>query len=67
MDTPAFHAGEQAWQTRMGVRERLEAVGRAVIRDHMPDQHRELFSKLPTLLLAAQDEQGQPWATMLQG
>ena len=67
MDTPAFHAGEQAWQTEVGMRERLEAVGRMVIRDHMPDQHRELFGKLPTLLLAAQDAQGQPWATMLQG
>lgn len=67
MSTSAFHAGEQAWQTRMGVRERLEAVGHVVIRDHMPDQHRELFGKLPTLLMAAQDAHGQPWATMLQG
>jgi len=67
MDTPAFHAGEQAWQSEVGVRERLEAVGRMVIRDHMPEQHRELFGKLPTLLLAVQDASGQPWATMLQG
>ena len=67
MDTPAFHAGEQAWQSEVGVRERLAAVGRMVIRDHMPDQHRELFGKLPTLLLAVQDASGQPWATMLQG
>lgn len=67
MNTPAFHAGEQAWQNEVGVRERLAAVGRMVIRDHMPDQHRELFGKLPTLLLAVQDANGQPWATMLQG
>ena len=67
MNTPAFHAGEQAWQSEVGVRERLAAVGRMVIRDHMPDQHRELFGKLPTLLLAVQDANGQPWATMLQG
>ena len=68
MDTsPAFHPGEQALQARTGVRERLAAAGRSVIRDHMPDQHRELFGKLPTLLLAVQDDQGQPWATMLHG
>lgn len=67
MDSATFHAGEQALQARSGVRERLEAIGRSVIRDHMPDQHRELFTKLPTLLLAVQDDQGQPWATMLHG
>lgn len=67
MGASAFHAGEQALQTRAGVRERLELVGGGAIRDHMPDQHRELFAKLPTLLLAVQDDLGQPWATMLQG
>ena len=67
MSSSAFHAGEQALQARAGVRERLEEIGHKVVRDHMPDQHRELFGKLPTLLLAAQDDQGQPWATMLHG
>ena len=63
----AFHPGEQALQARVGVRERMAAVGAMVLRDHMPDQHRELFEKLPTLLLGALDGQGQPWATMLAG
>jgi predicted pyridoxine 5'-phosphate oxidase superfamily flavin-nucleotide-binding protein len=67
MDMSAFHAGEQALQTRTGVRERLEAVGQAVIRGQMPDPHRELFGKLPTLLLGIHDDKGQPWATMLHG
>jgi predicted pyridoxine 5'-phosphate oxidase superfamily flavin-nucleotide-binding protein len=62
-----FHPGEQALQATVGVRERLAEIGHKVIRDHMPDQHRELFDKLPTLLVAAQDADGQPWATMLQG
>jgi predicted pyridoxine 5'-phosphate oxidase superfamily flavin-nucleotide-binding protein len=62
-----FHAGEQALQATVGLRERMEEIGHKVIRDHMPDQHRELFDKLPTLLVAAQDAQGQPWATMLHG
>ncbi|MDP3228014.1 MAG: pyridoxamine 5'-phosphate oxidase family protein [Acidovorax sp.] len=63
----AFHAGEQALQQRVGLRERMAAIGPLVLRDHMPDQHRELFEKLPTLLLGAMDDQGQPWATMLAG
>ncbi len=63
----AFHPGEQALQARVGVRERMAAVGAMVLRDHMPDQHRELFERLPTLLLGTLDEQGQPWATMLAG
>ncbi len=62
-----FHAGEIALQHRAGVHERMAAVGRQVIRDHMPDQHRELFEKLPTLLLATLDDAGQPWPTMLAG
>ncbi|WP_374565950.1 pyridoxamine 5'-phosphate oxidase family protein [Ideonella sp.] len=67
MDTSVFHAGEQALQARTGLRERMAEIGHVVIRDHMPDQHRELFGKLPTLLLGVQDDQGQPWATMLHG
>lgn len=63
----AFHAGEQALQQRVGLRDRMAAIGHLVLRDHMPDQHRELFEQLPTLLLGALDEEGQPWATMLAG
>lgn len=66
-DSAPFHAGEQALQARAGQHERLAAVGAAVIRDHMPETHRELFGKLPTLLFALQDHEGQPWATMLHG
>ena len=63
----AWHPGEQALQARAGVRERMAAVGEVVVRDHMPDPHRELFEKLPTLLLGALDASGQPWATLLAG
>lgn len=66
-DASPWHAGEQALQARVGLRERLEEVGRVVMRDHMPEQHRELFGKLPTLLLGALDAEGKPWATMLHG
>ena len=60
-----FHAGEQAMQIRAGVREQLEGVGQRMIRDQMPDQHRELFLKLPMVLLGSIDANGQPWASVL--
>jgi predicted pyridoxine 5'-phosphate oxidase superfamily flavin-nucleotide-binding protein len=33
----------------------------------MPDQHRELFEKLPFMLVGALDAAGRPWATMAAG
>lgn len=62
-----FHAGETAMQQRAGVRAQIEAIGARLIRDHMPDQHRELFGKLPTLLVGSLDAQRRPWASMLAG
>ncbi len=62
-----FHSGEIELQRRAGVHERMDQIGRAMIRDHMPDQHREFFALLPTLLVAGLDADCQPWATMLAG
>ena len=67
MKASPFNAGEQALQTAAGVRERMEQVGRSIIRKHMPEQHRELFEKLPALWLGTLDEAGQPWATIVTG
>ena len=67
MTAATFHAGERAVQQRVGVAERMAQVGPRVIRDFMPDQHRELFEKLPFMLMGALDVQGRPWATMLAG
>jgi predicted pyridoxine 5'-phosphate oxidase superfamily flavin-nucleotide-binding protein len=66
MDSP-FHPGEQQIQSRLGVRDKLEAVGRKVIRDHMPEQHREFFALLPWLLVGSRDAVGQPQASVLWG
>jgi uncharacterized protein len=64
---PAFHAGERALQARAGVAERMAEIGHRVVRGEMPDQHRELFEKLPFMLVGALDAQGRPWATMAGG
>lgn len=63
----AFHPGEQAMQLLVGSRQRMAEVGNRVIRDFMPDQHRELFEKLPYLFVGSLDERRRPWASMLVG
>ena len=67
MNDTTFHAGEIVMQQRAGVREHMAGIGDRVIRDHMPDQHRELFRKLPTLVVGSVDAQRRPWASMLVG
>lgn len=62
-----FHPGEREVQTRLGVRERTESVGRRVIRRFMPDQHRDFFASLTFIVAAARDAAGRPWATLLTG
>jgi predicted pyridoxine 5'-phosphate oxidase superfamily flavin-nucleotide-binding protein len=64
---PTFHPGELALQLRAGSFARLAEVGPRVIRDHMPDQHREFFALLPFLLAGSLDADGQPWASVLAG
>ena len=65
--TDPFHAGEHALQARAGLRARMADIGARVIRDHMPDQHRDFFAWLPFLLVGSVDGQGQPWASVLHG
>lgn len=60
-----WHSGERALQTKVGVAERMETLGKRVIRDYMPDQHREFYEHLPYLILGAVDNEGWPWATLL--
>lgn len=60
-----FHQGEVEVQQRVGIREKIEGIGRKSIRSYMPDQHREFFTQLPMLLVGSVDDQGQPWASVL--
>ncbi len=62
-----FHKGEQTVQERLGLRDQVEAFGRRVIRNHMPDQHREFYAMLPFLLLGTVDDLGRPWASIVAG
>jgi uncharacterized protein len=65
MDEAVFHEGELALQEAAGSRTRLADIGARVIRDFMPDQHRDFFAQLPFLVAGTLDAQGQPWASVL--
>ncbi|MET0947614.1 MAG: pyridoxamine 5'-phosphate oxidase family protein [Pseudomonas sp.] len=67
MDRSPWHAGEQQLQAHVGVAERMEVLGRRVIRSEMPDQHRRFYGQLPFMLYGAVDAEGNPWASVLEG
>lgn len=67
MDTAPFHAGEVAVQSRLGVAERMDEIGRRVVREHMPEQHQRFYEQLPLMLAGSVDPAGRPWATLLVG
>ena len=66
-DESPFHAGEQRVQERIGVRERVEQMGRNLVRDFMPDEHREFFEDLPFLAVGSAEADGALWASLLIG
>jgi ferredoxin-NADP reductase/predicted pyridoxine 5'-phosphate oxidase superfamily flavin-nucleotide-binding protein len=75
VDTPSgwgresspYHPGEMAVQERAGARAFAERVGRQVIRDSMPEQHRTFYAMLPYVFMGSLDRQGRPWASVLSG
>jgi uncharacterized protein len=62
-----FHTGELAIQARLGVQEQMDKQGRRVIREFLPDQHRQFFAQLPYAIVGTVDVKGNPWASILVG
>lgn len=62
-----FHAGEIAIQKRLGVQTKMEAQGRRVIRDYLPEQHQQFYAQLSFLIAGTVDPQGRLWASILVG
>ncbi|MDY0056940.1 MAG: pyridoxamine 5'-phosphate oxidase family protein [Methyloversatilis sp.] len=62
-----FHDGERALQARAGMQQRMAEIGARVIRDYMPEQHRDFFALLPFLVVGSVDQAGQSWASVLHG
>jgi uncharacterized protein len=54
-------------QQSAGMLERMDAVGRRVLRDHFIEQHRLFYPQLPMVVLGAVDDAGAPWATIRAG
>lgn len=62
-----FHAGERSLHEKLGISERQSALGLRMVRDHMPDQHRDFFAGLSSVHIGAVDSAGHPWAVMRVG
>lgn len=62
-----WHTGERILQASAGVDARLAEVGPRVVRDYMPDQHRDFFAQLPSIVIGTVAPDGRPWATVRAG
>ncbi len=62
-----FHRGEKEIQSRLGIEEKMEELGRRMIRDHMPEEHRAFFPRLLLLIVGTIDSTCRPWASALAG
>jgi uncharacterized protein len=62
-----FHPGELAIQARIGAQDRMDKQGRRVIREYLPEQHRQFFAQLPYLIVGTVDASGNLWASILVG
>lgn len=65
-DSP-FHEGEKVVQTRLGSRDRMETIGRKMIRQFLPEQHRQFYAQLSYFLVGAVDTENNPWTSILVG
>ncbi|VEB95105.1 Nitric oxide dioxygenase [Cedecea lapagei] len=64
---PSWHEGEIFLQDKVGVTERMAEVGQRVIRDYMPEQHRDFYAHLPFIVAGSVSPSGEAWATLLEG
>ena len=62
-----WHDGEVAAQTRAGTAGHMAEIGPKVVRDFMPDQHRQFFEQLPFVVVGSLDAEQRPWASILAG
>jgi len=62
-----FHEGERCLHEKLKIEERQHKLGLRMIRDHMPDQHRDFFAMLESVHIGALDADGHPWAIMRTG
>ena len=62
-----FHAGELAIQARLGIQERIDRMGRRLIREYLTEQMQQFFAQLSYVIVGTVDRGGNPWASILVG
>lgn len=62
-----WHRGEKAIQEKVGVSDYMDDLGKRVVRDYMPTQHRDFFGQIPFIVLGSVDRAGDPWASLAIG
>lgn len=62
-----WHPGEIDLQRSIGKAEKMAKFGKRVVRDHMPEQHRDFFAQLPFVMIGTVDDEGNPWAGVRVG
>jgi uncharacterized protein len=62
-----FHDGERRVQERTGAVERTALRGQRMVRDYLPDEHREFFAALYHVFAATLDANGYPAANVFTG
>lgn len=62
-----WHAGEKTIQQQVGVSDYMDEVGKRVVRDYMPTQHRDFYTQIPFIVLGSVDRAGDAWATLAIG
>ena len=62
-----FHEGERSLHEKLDIEDRQHELGLRMIRDHMPDQHRDFFAMLESVHIGALDSSGHPWAIIRTG
>ena len=63
----SWHAGEVAIQRTVGVAERMARHASSVVRDYLPEQHRNFYPHLPFVVLGSVEANGDAWATLRAG
>ena len=62
-----FHEGEKSFHKSLGIEDRMDELGKRIMRNYMPDQHREFFAQLPMIHICVLDENDHPCAILRTG
>lgn len=62
-----WHEGEIELQRSVGLSERMAVIGPRVLRDHLVEEHRDFYPRLPFIVAGAVDPADDVWATAIAG